>query len=166
MFNIRFAQRSDTKLILQLIRELAAYEKLEHEVTADEQILEESLFDRKAAEVIIVEFENKAIGYALYFHNFSTFLGRPGLYLEDIYIKPEYRGRGFGKKVFAFLANLALERKCHRMEWCVLDWNKPSIEFYKSLGAIPMDDWTIYRLNESALKKVVKNGIGKECKQK
>lgn len=162
MLNIRFAQRNDTKLILQLIKELAVYEKLEHEVMADEKTLEESLFDTKAAEVIIVEYDNKPIGYALYFHNFSTFLGRPGLYLEDIYIKPEYRGRGYGKKVFAFLANLALERKCHRMDWCVLDWNKPSIEFYKSLGAIAMEDWTIYRLNESALRKVAKEGIEKE----
>jgi len=157
MLNIRFAQRNDTKLILQLINELAVYEKLDHEVKADEKILEESLFDRKAAEVVIVEYENKPIGYALFFHNFSTFLGRPGLYLEDIYIKPEYRGRGYGKKVFAFLANLALERKCYRMDWCVLDWNKPSIEFYKSLGAVPMDDWTIFRLDETALRKVVKN---------
>jgi len=154
MLNIRFAQRSDTKLIFQLINELAAYEKLENEVMVDEQILEESLFDKKAAEVIIVEFDNKPIGYALFFNNFSTFLGRPGLYLEDIYIKPEYRGRGFGKKVFSFLANLALERNYLRMDWCVLDWNKPSIEFYKSLGAKALGEWTIYRLDESALKKI------------
>jgi GNAT superfamily N-acetyltransferase len=150
-FNIRFAERKDTGLILQLIRELAEYEKLLHEVTTDEKMLEESLFDRKDAEVIIAEYNNVPIGYALFFHNFSTFLGKRGLYLEDLYIRPEYRGRGFGKKLFAFLANLALERNCGRMEWSVLDWNRPSIDFYKSLGARPMNEWTVYRLTGDAL---------------
>lgn len=153
-FNIRFAEKKDTGLILQLIRELAEYERMLNELKADEDILRESLFDRKDAEVIIAEYDNKPVGYALFFHNFSTFLGKRGLYLEDIYIRPEYRGRGFGKKIFAFLANLAKERKCSRMEWMVLDWNKHSIDFYKSLGAIPLDEWTIFRLDQDALQKL------------
>ncbi len=150
-FKIRFAEESDVKLILDFIKELADYEKLLHEVVATEEILRESLFERNAAEVIIAEYKGEPIGFALFFHNFSTFLGKPGLYLEDLYIRPEMRGRGYGKKLLAFLAKLALERNCGRFEWWCIDWNKPSIDFYKSIGAIPMDEWTVFRVDESAL---------------
>ena len=150
-FKIRFAEESDVKLILDFIKELADYEKLLHEVVATEEILRESLFERKAAEVIIAEYKGEPIGFALFFHNFSTFLGKSGLYLEDLYIRPEMRGRGYGKILLAFLARLALERNCGRFEWWCIDWNKPSIDFYKSIGAIPMDEWTVFRVDESAL---------------
>jgi GNAT superfamily N-acetyltransferase len=152
--NIRFAERKDTALILRFIKELAKYERLLHEVTADEALLEESLFDMRAAEVIIAECDGKPAGYALFFHSFSTFLGKPGIYLEDLYVKPEYRGRGIGKKLLAFLARLTIERRCGRLEWWVLDWNRPAIEFYESLGARPMNEWTVYRLTGPSLEKL------------
>lgn len=150
-FNIRFAVESDVKLILDFIKELADYEKLLHEVVATEEILRESLFERKAAEVIIAEYKGEPIGFALFFHNFSTFLGKPGLYLEDLYIRPEMRGRGYGKNLLAFLAKLAIDRNCGRFEWWCIDWNEPSINFYKSIGAIPMDEWTVFRVHDQAL---------------
>lgn len=149
--NIRFAEEKDVKLILDFIKELADYEKLLHEVVATEEILKETLFDKKAAEVVIAEHEGEPIGFALFFHNFSTFLGRPGLYLEDLYIRPEMRGKGYGKTLLAFLAKLAIERKCGRFEWWCIDWNEPSINFYKSIGAEPMDEWTVYRVHNEAL---------------
>ncbi len=155
-FNIRFAKRKDTKLILKFIRGLAEYEKLLDEVTADERILEESLFNKKTAEVIIAEYNKLPVGFALFFHNFSTFLGKPGIYLEDLYIEPEYRGRGFGKKLLAFLANLCMERDCGRLEWWVLDWNKPSIDFYKSIDAVPMDEWTTFRMTGDSIENLAK----------
>lgn len=147
----RLAQSEDVGLVLRFIKELADYEELLHEVVATEEILMETIFEKKAAEVVIVEYDEKPIGFALFFHNFSTFLGRPGLYLEDLYIRPEMRGRGIGKLLLAYLAKLARDRNCGRLEWWCIDWNTPSIDFYKSLGAIPMDEWTVYRITGKAL---------------
>jgi GNAT superfamily N-acetyltransferase len=148
---LRLAKEEDLSLILRFIKELADYEKLLHEVVATEEILRESLFVRKAAEVVIAEYQGEPVGFALFFHNFSTFLGRPGLYLEDLYVRPEMRGKGIGKLLLSYLAKLALERGCGRFEWWCLDWNKSSIDFYKSIGAIPMDEWTVYRVCDKAL---------------
>lgn len=142
----RNAQRNDVGLILQFIRELADYEKMLSEVVADEATLEEWIFDKQKAEVIFALEGEKEVGFALYFHNFSTFLGRAGIYLEDLYVKPEYRGKGYGKAILKKLASIAVERGCGRLEWWCLDWNKPSIDFYLSLGAEPMDNWTVYRI--------------------
>lgn len=142
----RNAQRNDVGLILQFIRELADYEKMLSEVVADESTLEEWIFDKQKAEVIFALEGEKEVGFALYFHNFSTFLGRAGIYLEDLYVKPEYRGKGYGKAILKKLASIAVERGCGMLEWWCLDWNKPSIDFYRSLGAEPMDDWTVYRI--------------------
>lgn len=150
-FKIRFAEEKDVKLILDFIKELADYEKLLHEVVATEEILMDSLFVRKAAEVIIGEHDGEPVGFALFFHNFSTFLGRPGIYLEDLYVRPEMRGKGYGKILLAFLGKLAIERNCGRFEWWCIDWNEPSINFYKSIGAVPMDEWTVYRVHNQAL---------------
>ncbi len=151
-FEIKFATIDDIPLILNFIKELAEYEKLLHEVVATEAILKETLFgEHTNAEVIIAYYQDEAVGFALFFHNFSTFLGRPGIYLEDLYIKPAMRGKGFGKKMLAFLAKLAKDRKCGRLEWWVLDWNKTAIDFYNSLGAKPMDEWTVFRVTDEAL---------------
>lgn len=147
----RNAQRNDVGLILQFIRELADYEKMLSEVVADEATLEEWIFDKQKAEVIFALEGEKEVGFALYFHNFSTFLGRAGIYLEDLYVKPEYRGKGYGKAILKKLASIAVERGCGRLEWWCLDWNKPSIDFYRSLGAKSMDDWTVYRIAGEAL---------------
>jgi GNAT superfamily N-acetyltransferase len=152
-FTIRFAIEQDAPLILSFIKGLAAYEKLSHEVSATEQLLRETLFkSRQVAEVLLGEYRGDAVGFALFFHNYSTFLGRPGIYLEDLFVKPEMRGRGFGKVLLTYLAKLAIERKCGRVEWSVLDWNEPSIQFYKKLGAVAKDDWTMYRLTGQALR--------------
>lgn len=149
---IRQAIIDDCPLILHFIKELADYEKLLHEVMADVQTLEETLFgDKQHAEVVIAEFQGMPVGFALFFHNFSTFLGRPGLYLEDLYIQPEMRGKGFGKLLLSYLGGLALDRNCGRLEWWVLDWNQPAKDFYQSLGAEPMDDWTVNRVTGTAL---------------
>ena len=148
---LRLAKEEDLSLILRFIKELADYEKLLHEVVATEEILRESLFERRAAEVVIAEYHGEPVGFALFFHNFSTFLGRPGLYLEDLYVRPEMRGKGIGKLLLSYLAKLALDRGCGRFEWWCLDWNKSSIDFYKSIGAIPMDEWTVYRVCDKAL---------------
>ena len=146
-FSIRFATVRDTALILEFIRKLAAYEKLAHEVEATEENLKTYLFGEKAmAEVLIGEYDRKPVGFALFFHNFSTFLGRPGIYLEDLFISPENRGNGFGKAMLAYLACIARERNCGRLEWSVLDWNESAIGFYEKLGAVPMDEWTVYRV--------------------
>lgn len=150
----RNAERKDTALHLRFIKELAEYEKMLDEVVADESTLEEWIFDKQKAEVIFALEGDKEIGYALFFHNFSTFLGRAGIYLEDIYVKPEYRGRGYGKAILKKIASIAVERGCGRLEWCCLDWNKPSIDFYLSLGAEPLDEWTIYRLSGEKLTKL------------
>jgi len=153
-FKLRFAEIEDVSLILEFIKELAKYEKMLNEVVATEELLKESLFERKMAEVIIGEYKNKPAAFALFFHNFSTFLGRPGIYLEDLYVRPEMRGKGIGKIMLSFLANLCVERKCGRLEWWCLDWNESAIEFYKKMGAIPMDEWTVYRLSGDALDKL------------
>ncbi len=155
LFHIRAATRNDVPIILQLIRELAEYEKLAHQVVATERDLHKALFGEKpVAESIIAELGSTAIGFALFFHNFSTFVGRPGLYLEDLYIKPEFRGRGSGRKMLAYLANLAVQRGCGRFEWAVLDWNAPALRFYASLGAQSMQEWKINRLTGDALQKL------------
>lgn len=155
--DIRPATVEDCALIRHFILELAIYEKLEDEVKASEDDIRTSLFgDRPQAEVIIAERAGEPIGFALFFHNYSTFLGRHGLYLEDLFVIPEARGSGAGKALLKYLANTALERGCGRFEWWVLDWNKPSIDFYKSLGAEPMDDWTVFRLTGDALEKLAK----------
>lgn len=145
---IREAGKEDVPAILSLIKELARYEKLSNEVIADEQLLTQNLFVHKYANVFIAEYDNVPAGYALYFYNFSTFVGKPGIYLEDIYVKPELRGKGIGKALFNELKSLAKEKNCGRIEWCVLKWNKPSIDFYLSLGAKPMNDWSVFRLKE------------------
>ena len=150
----RFAQREDTDKILFFIRELAKYEKMENEVVATPTLLEEWIFGKQKAEVIFPMVDGKEIGFALFFHNFSTFLGRAGLYLEDLFILPEYRGRGYGKATLRELARIAQKRGCGRMEWWCLDWNRPSIDFYLSLGAQPMDEWTTYRLTGETLKSM------------
>ena len=143
---IVFAERKDTEEILSFIRQLAEYEHLLEEVVAEPALLEHWIFDEKKAEVIFAIENGEKVGFALFFHNFSTFLGRAGIYLEDLYVKPEYRGRGYGKALLKKLASLAAERGCGRLEWWCLDWNQPSIDFYRSLGAVPMDEWTVYRI--------------------
>ena len=149
---IREATEADVPLILQFIRDLAEYERLADRVVATEEMLRRTLFGSpRFAEVIIAEDDGQPAGFALFFHNFSTFLGRRGLYLEDLFVKPPFRGRGIGKRLLVELARIAIARGCGRFEWSVLDWNEPSIGFYKSLGARPMDDWTIYRVSGSAL---------------
>jgi GNAT superfamily N-acetyltransferase len=144
----------DVPLILTFIRELAEYEHLSDQVTATEELLTEWIFRQKKAEVLIGELDGKPIGYALYFYNFSTFLGRAGIYIEDIFIRPAYRKNGFGKKFFKHLTGICAARGCGRLEWACLDWNKPSIDFYLSLGARQLDEWTIYRLSGEELRKL------------
>ena len=151
---LRYATPEDIPQILGFIRELAEYEHMENEVVATEELLHEWLFVKQKAEVLIGETEGKAVGFALFFHNFSTFLGRAGIYLEDLYVMPEYRGHGYGKAILQKLAAIAVERGCGRLEWWCLDWNKPSIDFYLSLGAEPMEDWTVYRIAGSTLTKL------------
>ena len=147
----RFAQEKDTALILYFIKELAKYEKMLDDVVATEEILKEWIFEKGKAEVIFALEDGVEVGFALFFHNFSTFLGRSGLYLEDLFVKPEFRGKGYGKALLKKLAQIAVERGCGRFEWSCLDWNKPSIDFYRSLGAVPMEEWTIYRLTGKTL---------------
>jgi GNAT superfamily N-acetyltransferase len=149
---IRPARRDEVPLVLEFIRDLARYEHLEHEVSASEAELNEVLFgDRPYAEVVFACSGGNPVGFALFFHNFSTFRGRPGIYLEDLYVRPEARGRGIGRRLLAHLARTAVERRCARLEWAVLDWNEPSIGFYRSLGAVAMDEWTVFRLTDAAL---------------
>lgn len=150
-FKIRYATENDLGLILEFIKGLAEYEKMLELVDATEEILRESLFKEKHAEVIIGEYKNEPAGFALFFHNFSTFVGRPGLYLEDLFVKPQYRGKGIGTIMLSFLAKIAVDRRCGRFEWWCLDWNEPSIEFYKKMGAYPMDEWTTFRVDDKAL---------------
>lgn len=151
---IRKAVRQDVPLILEFIKGIARYEKMENEVVATTELLEEQLFDKGHAEVIFVMEEGAEVGFALFFHNFSTFLGRSGLYLEDLFVYPEHRGKGYGKALFLELVRIANERGCGRMEWVCLNWNKPSIDFYRSMGAVPLDEWTTYRLTSDAMKKL------------
>ncbi len=145
---LRFAVAEDVAIILTFIKELAVYEELLNQVTATEEILSNSLFIEKKAEVVIAEYNNEPVGFALFFHNFSTFLGRPGIYLEDLYVRPERRGQGIGKALLEYLLQLAKERNCGRLEWWCLDSNNSAIEFYKKSGAVPMSDWTVYRITE------------------
>lgn len=149
--SIRFAERGDVPVILSFIRALAAYEKMEDQVIADETLLETWIFDKKKAEVLLIFEEETPVGFALFFHNFSTWLGRAGIYLEDLFVLPAYRGRGYGKLLLKKLARIAVQRGCGRLEWACLDWNEPSIAFYKSLGAVPMEDWTTYRVTGDKL---------------
>lgn len=142
----RFARRADVPLILRFIRDLARYEKMEDQVVATEDLLGEWLFEKQKAEVIFAMAKGREVGFALFFHNFSTFLGRAGVYLEDLYVLPECRGKGYGKAILRELARIAVARGCGRLEWWCLDWNRPSIDFYRSLGAEPMEDWTVYRI--------------------
>ena len=150
-FKIREAGKDDVPVILSFIKELAEYEKLSNEVKATEDMLLRNLFEKKYAEVLIGELNSEPVGFSLFFHNFSTFLGKPGIYLEDLYVMEKYRGRGFGGKMLSYLAKLTAERDCGRLEWSVLDWNKPAIDFYLSIGAVPMEDWTVYRLTGKEL---------------
>lgn len=143
---IRKATKDDVALILHFITQLAEYEKMQDEVVATEELLSEWLFDKQIAEVLLAMEGDTAVGFALFFHNFSTFLGRGGIYLEDLFVLPEHRHKGYGKALLKELANIAVERGCGRLEWCCLDWNQPSIDFYLSLGAKPMEEWTIYRM--------------------
>lgn len=151
-FKLKIAEKTDVPKILELIKGIAEYEKLLNQVTATEEILNDSLFVKKSAEVILAIYKNKVVGFALFFHNFSTFTGKRGLYLEDFFIYPEYRHKGFGKIIFTYLAKLALERDCTRFEWICLDWNEPSKMFYKKMGAVPLDEWTVHRLDGASLK--------------
>ena len=152
---IRRAEIDDVPVILSFIRELAVYEKLLHEVVATEDSLRENLFgDNIYAEVLLAIYDSEPVGFALYFHNYSTFLGRPGIHLEDLYVKPAMRGNGIGRALLAYLAHIAVERKCGRLEWNVLDWNEPAIRFYKSIGAVPMEGWTTHRLSGEALERI------------
>ena len=152
-FSIRPAQPNEAGLILEFIKKLAEYEKCSDEVIADEQTIYQSIFVEKAAEVVFAEEDGVVIGFALFFHNFSTFVGRKGLYLEDLFIIPEKRGLGYGKAILKYLADIAIERNCGRMEWICLDWNAPSLAFYRSIGAIPMDEWTVQRMTEDVVKR-------------
>ena len=153
-FHIRKAERQDTPLILDFIRGIARYEKMEDEVVADVHTLEQQLFDLHRAEVLFAVENGREVGFALFFHNFSTFLGRSGLYLEDLYVQPEHRGKGYGKALFLELTRIARQRKCGRMEWVCLNWNQPSIDFYRSMGATSLDEWTTYRLTEEKLERL------------
>ena len=152
----RFATEQDTALILDFIKALAEYERMSDQVVATEEILREWIFEKKKAEVIFALENGTEVGFALFFHNFSTFLGRAGIYLEDLFVRPENRGRGHGKALIKELARITVERGCGRLEWSCLDWNKPSIDFYLSLGATPMDEWTIYRLSGERLNDFAK----------
>ena len=150
----RYATKADTALIFTFIKELAAYENKSDEVVATLDNLQEWIFDKKKAEVIFLLENKKEVGFALFFHNFSTFLGRSGIYLEDLFVYPQFRGQGYGKAIFKELARIAVERGCGRLEWWCLDWNKPSINFYLSLGAKPMEEWTVYRITGDTLKEL------------
>ena len=152
-FNIRPARPEEAGLVLKFIKKLAVYEKCADEVVADEATVYHSLFVERSAEVVFAEEDGAVVGFALFFHNFSTFVGRKGLYLEDLFILPEKRGRGYGKAMLKHLAKIAVERTCGRMEWICLDWNEPALKVYRSIGAIPMNEWTVQRLDEGALKR-------------
>jgi len=156
--SLRFAEEKDIATILEFIRGLAEYEHLLDTVEIKEEDLKIYLFEKKLIEVVIGEFDGTPAGFALFFYNYSTFLGKPGIFIEDIFVKPEFRGRGLGKVLFSFLAKIAVERNCGRLEWSCLDWNKPSIEFYKKQGARPLDEWTTYRITGDRIKK-----LAEEC---
>lgn len=156
-FEIKFAKAKDIPIILNFIKDLAKYEKLENEVVATEQSLHDTLFGKKTfAEVLIASESGVEVGFALFFHNYSTFLGKPGIYLEDLFVKEEFRGKGYGKALLTKLAKITVERNCGRLEWSVLDWNEPSIKFYKKLGAVPMEGWTVFRVDKDSLLNLAK----------
>lgn len=153
---IRNAEEKDVSIIMSFIKELAGYEKLTHEVKVNEEMLRKNLFgDRAYAEVLIAEYDNQPAGHAIFFHNFSTFVGKPGVYLEDLYVRPNLRGKGIGKMLLISLVKIAKERDCGRVEWSVLDWNTPSIEFYKNLGASLLEDWQIFRLTADKFEQLI-----------
>lgn len=156
---IREANENDTLLILDFIKQLSIYEKLPNEVKATEEVLHNSLFIEKRAKVIFAIEDGKEVGFALYFYNFSTFMGRPGLYLEDLFVLESHRGKGYGKMLLSYLANIAIKENCTRFEWIVLDWNTPSINFYKSFGAVPLEDWTVFRLEGEKLQNLANKYI-------
>lgn len=153
-YSFRYAEKKDASLVLSFIKELADYEKMSDDVVATDSTIEEWVFDKKGAEVIFIVVEGKEVGMALFFHNFSTFIGRSGLYLEDLFVKIEHRGKGYGKALLKELARIAVERNCGRFEWVCLDWNQPSIDFYQSLGAEPQNEWIIFRVTGDTLKKL------------
>ena len=159
-FSIREATVADVPIVLELIRALATYERAPNDVTATEKGLAEVLFGEKPAAEVLLAFENEiAVGFAVFFHNFSTWLGRPGLYLEDLFVRPEDRGKGYGRALLIQLAKIARNRGCGRMEWAVLDWNEPAIEFYRKLGAKPMDEWTVFRLTGDGIAKLADSSL-------
>jgi GNAT superfamily N-acetyltransferase len=151
-FVIRTAQPEDMAQLLCMVRELAEYEQLLHSVTATEDIFKESFFKKKSAEALIGEYRGRPVAMAIFFHNFSSFIGKAGLYIEDIYVRPKFRGMGFGKYLLLYIAKVAIERNCGRLEWSVLDWNVQAIGFYKKLGAVPLEDWTVFRIDEKLLR--------------
>jgi GNAT superfamily N-acetyltransferase len=156
MLEIKPATKNDAGIILELIKDIAEYEKLSDQVEATKESIIKYLFDEKAFAECLIGFENKVpIGFALFFHNYSTFVSRPGIYLEDLFVKEKYRGKGYGKKLLLSLVKIAQERNCGRVEWSVLNWNKPAIDFYESLGATPMNEWTVYRLNQKAINELL-----------
>lgn len=155
-FTIKQAKIDDVHIILSFIKELAEYEKMSDQVVATEELLQEWIFEKKKAQVLLAMEGDTAVGIALYFYNFSTFLGRAGIYLEDLFVKEAYRGKGYGKALLKELARIAVEQGCGRLEWSCLDWNQPSIDFYLSIGAVPMDDWTQYRVTGDTLKELAK----------
>jgi GNAT superfamily N-acetyltransferase len=158
-FEIRPAQMEDVPIILELIRDLATYERAPNEVTATEEQLVDVLFGERPVAEVLLAFEGQSpVGFAVYFYNFSTWLGRPGLYLEDLFVKPEKRGKGYGRALLIELAKIARDRKCGRMEWAVLDWNEPAINFYRALGAKPMDEWTVFRLTRDGIARLANSG--------
>jgi len=160
IFEIRYANENDVGIIFDFICRLADYEKMLGDVVATPELLKEWIFEKKKAEVIFAVCDGKEIGFAQFFHNFSTFLGRAGIYLEDLFVLPEYRGNGYGRALLKKLAEIAVERDCGRLEWSCLDWNKPSIDFYLSLGATPMDEWTVYRMAGEKLTEFAKRQDG------
>jgi len=153
-FIIRLAQERDTSLLLDFIRRLADYEKRLHEVTATEEDVKSVIFGRKIAEAIIAEYNGEPAGFAIFFYNFSTFLGKPGIYIEDLFVCAEFRGRGLGKRLFSYIAKLAIQRNCGRVEWTVLTWNEPAINFYEKIGAVPKNEWMLYKLSGHTLEKL------------
>ena len=157
-FDIRAATKADVSIILSFIKKLADYEHLSHEVVASEETLRKTLFGRRrTAEVAIGYFKGEPVGFVLYFHNYSTFLGRPGIYIEDLFVDEAFRRRGFGGALLRYVAGLANERRCGRLEWSVLDWNEPAINFYKKLGAVPMSEWTVFRVTGKELEKLAQD---------
>lgn len=157
--NIRFAEEKDIELIVSFIKELAEHVNLLHEVIATEEVINKAIFKERIIKVILAEYNNEPVGFALFYYNFSTFLGKKRIYIEDLFVRKEVRGKGIGKKLLSYLAQIALKENCGRLEWSVLNWNEPSINFYKSLGAVPMNEWTVYRLCDDKLENLAMERI-------